>query len=315
MAGILDKINSRTQLVGQNRLELLTFRLNGRQMFAINVFKVQEVLSLPHLTIVPNSHPSIIGVAHIRGQSIPIIDLSIALGRKPTKDLENANLIVTEYNLSVQAFVVSKVENIVNLYWEDIQPPPPTSGRNHYLTAITQLDKEIIEIIDVERILAEIVPFQTEISADILDEDLIEKAQGMDILVVDDSLTALRQVKATLSGLGLNIITESDGKSGLNRLKIMVEETPEGERLSDNLLMVITDAEMPEMDGYSLTTEIREDPNMSDLFVMLHTSLSGNFNKQMVKKVGCDDFLSKFQPDDLTIKVQNRIREVIALRS
>lgn len=315
MAGILDKINSRTQLVGQNRLELLTFRLNGRQMFAINVFKVQEVLSLPHLTIVPNSHPSIIGVAHIRGHSIPIIDLSIALGRKPTKDLENANLIVTEYNLSVQAFVVSKVENIVNLYWEDIQPPPATSGRSHYLTAITQLDNEIIEIIDVERILAEIVPFQTEISADILDEELIAHAQGMDILVVDDSLTALRQVKSTLGGLGLNIITESDGKSGLNRLKAMVQETPEGERLSDNLLMVITDAEMPEMDGYSLTTEIREDPNMSDLFVMLHTSLSGNFNKQMVEKVGCDDFLSKFQPDDLTIKVQDRIREVIALRS
>lgn len=315
MSGILDKINSRTQLVGQNRLELLTFRLNGRQMFAINVFKVQEVLSLPPLTIVPNSHSSIIGVAHIRGQSIPVIDLSIALGRKPTKDLENANLIVTEYNLSIQAFVVSKVENIVNLYWEDIQPPPATSGKNHYLTAITQLENDIIEIIDVERILAEIVPFQTEVSADILDSELIDYAQGMDILVVDDSITALRQVKATLGSLGLNIITESDGKSGLNRLKTMVEETPEGERLSDNLLMVITDAEMPEMDGYSLTTEIREDPNMSDLFVMLHTSLSGNFNKQMVKKVGCDDFLSKFQPDDLTIKVQDRIRDVIALRS
>jgi two-component system chemotaxis response regulator CheV len=308
MSGILDKVDSRTQLVGQNRLELLTFRLNGSQIFAINVFKVQEVVSLPRLTIMPHSHPSVVGVSYIRGHAIPVIDLSHAIGRKPIKDIEKANLIIAEYNLSVQAFLVGKVDNIVNLNWEDIQPPPVTSGRKHYLTAITRLNEEIVEIIDVERVLAEIVPFNTQVSKEILDLELVKHVEGMDILVVDDSLTALAQVKSTIGQLGLNIVTASDGRRALNWLKARADKD---EKVSDQLLMVITDAEMPEMDGYRLTSEIRGDPRLDDLFIALHTSLSGNFNKKMVEKVGCNDFLSKFQPDDLALLVQRRIRQFL----
>ena len=115
----------------------------------------------------------------------------------------------------------------------------------------------------------------------------------------------LSQVKETVGQLGLRILTCRDGATALRQLKKWADD---GVDVTRKLVMVITDAEMPEMDGYRLTREIREDPRLKDLYVVLHTSLSGTFNKAMVQKVGCDDFLSKFEPDKLAQVVQDRIR-------
>ncbi|ARN75669.1 chemotaxis protein CheV [Oceanicoccus sagamiensis] len=308
MASILDSVDQRTKLVGQNRLELLTFRLRGSQLFAINVFKVQEVQQLPKLNILPQSDPVVVGVTTVRGSTIPVIDLSSAIGRSPISQDESANIIVTEYNRSVQAFLVGGVDRIVNLNWEDILPPPAASGRSHFLTAITRLEEKIVEIIDVEKVLSQVVPFESNISEDLLDSTLYEHAQNMEVLLVDDSNVAIEQAKGALQQLGLKVIVETDGMKAWNRLKSWRDE---GLDVPNKLLMVITDAEMPEMDGYRLTTEIRKDPALKDLFVVLHTSLSGSFNKAMVEKVGCDGFLSKFQPEALAEVVQNRIRDRI----
>ncbi len=156
MTGILDSVNQRTQLVGQNRLELLTFRLNRRQRYGINVFKVKEVLQCPQLTAMPNLHPLIKGVAHIRGQTISVIDMSLATGGRPITDLTNCFIIISEFNRSVQGFLVSSVERIINMNWESILPPPQGAGRSNYLTAVTEIDGELVEILDVEKILDEI---------------------------------------------------------------------------------------------------------------------------------------------------------------
>src|SRR5690554_6163647 len=161
MASVLDSVDQRTQLVGENRLEILMFRLSGRQLFAINVFKVQEVVRLPTLRAIPQRHPHVKGVVSLRGQTIPVIDLAQAIGMRPSVIDENSTIIVTEYNLSVQAFLVSSVERIINLNWEDIQPPPSSAGRSHYLTAITKVEDNIVEVIDVEKVLSEIVPMDT----------------------------------------------------------------------------------------------------------------------------------------------------------
>lgn len=312
MAGILDSVDQRTQLVGQNRLELLTFRLKGSQLFAINVFKVQEVQQLPRLNSLPKSDPVVVGVTHVRGITIPVIDLSMAIGRSPIPHDENATIIVTEYNRSIQAFLVGGVDRIVNLNWEAILPPPPASGAKNYLTAITRLDDQIVEIIDVERVLAQVVEFNLEISEEVLDHDIVEQVRDREVLLVDDSAVAVDQACGTLSQLGLKIHVERDGLKALRRLQAWRDE---GINLTEKLLMVITDAEMPEMDGYRLTTEIRSDPALKDLYVVLHTSLSGSFNKAMVEKVGCDDFISKFQPDALAICVQNHMRDSLQRQS
>ena len=153
MAGILDSVNQRTQLVGQNRLELLMFRLVGRQRFGINVFKVREVLQCPPLTSLPKQDKFIKGVAHIRGQTISIIDLSKATGGSEINNLDNAFIIIAEYNRAVQGFLVAGVERIVTLSWKDIMPPPEGAGKSSYLTAVTEIDNEMVSILDVEKIL------------------------------------------------------------------------------------------------------------------------------------------------------------------
>ncbi|WEJ73967.1 chemotaxis protein CheV [Pseudomonas sp. QE6] len=309
MAGILDSVDSRTQLVGQNRLEILVFRLAGRQQFAINVFKVQEVLQLPRLTLIPQRHPMICGVINLRGQTLPVIDLSRAIGMRALVPDASSTIIVTEYNRSVQAFLVGGVERILNLNWEAVQPPPGGAGRQHYLTAITKVDDRLVEIIDVEKVLAEIVPMNTRVSAERLDDELLERTRGREVLVVDDSSVAIAQLRDTLTQLGLRLHVATDGLRALQQLKRWADE---GQDMEEKLLMVFTDAEMPEMDGYRLTTEIRNDPRLRDLYVVLHTSLSGSFNDAMVKKVGCDDFLSKFQPDQLVEVVRRRLQKVPA---
>jgi two-component system chemotaxis response regulator CheV len=310
MSKLLDSIDQRTRLVGENRLELLMFRLRGRQLFAINVFKVQEVVKLPTLRAVPHSHPHVKGVAHLRGQTVPVIDLSAAIGSGPLTDITNANLIVAEYNRSVQAFLIGAVDRIINLNWELILPPPKGTGRNHFLTAITRLEDQLVEILDVERVLADIIPYNTKVSEQVLDADLATEAKKrkLKVLMADDSPTAIKQVQATLQNLGIEVLYVQDGLQALKQLQQWVRE---GRNIEEEILMLITDAEMPEMDGYRLTAEVRKDPALKNLYVVLHTSLSGSFNKAMVEKVGCDDFLSKFQPDDLAKVVQKRLRQII----
>lgn len=307
MTNLLHNVDQRTKLVGENRLELLLFRLGGPQIFAINVFKIQEVIKVPRMRPVPHSHGQVKGVAQWRGKAIPVVDLSGAIGTKALPEGTDTNLIVTEYNRRVQAFLTGPVDRIVNLNWEDVLPPPKGAGRSHFLTAITRVDDRIVEILDVERVLAEIAVFDTQVSEGTLDEALAARARQrqLKVLLAEDSPTAVTQVRETLDDLGLALIAVQDGLKALNTLK---QWAGEGKTVTEEILMLITDAEMPEMDGYRLTYEIRQDPALRDLHVVLHTSLSGSFNQAMVEKVGCDAFLSKFAPDELAEVVQVRLR-------
>ncbi|GAA0857934.1 chemotaxis protein CheV [Aliiglaciecola litoralis] len=314
MSGILASVDQRTQLVGENRLELLMFKLGSRHTFAINVFKVKEVITVPQLNKMPGLHANLRGVTNYRGTSIPVIDLRQAIKMtSKVGDSERQNVIITEYNRSVQGFLIGDVMNIVNTSWSNIQPPPTTIGKNNYLTAITQIEiagkNEIVEIIDVEKVLAEIVDYDIEISEEILDEAVVKHLHGQTVLVVDDSATARWQVRDTLKQLGIKTIEMRDGLMALKHLKAWADE---GKNVSDEILMMFTDAEMPEMDGYRLTAEVRSDDRMSDLFIALNTSLSGSFNEAMVQKVGCNRLISKFQPDMLVDVVQQRMREKLA---
>lgn len=305
MAGVMDSVNQRTQLVGQNRLELLLFRLDGKQLYGINVFKVKEVLQCPKLTVMPKSSRIVRGVANIRGGTIPILDLAMATGLPGQMALDNAFVIITEYNTKVQGFLVHSVERIVNMNWEEIHPPPKGTGRDHYLTAVTRVDNQLVEIIDVEKILAEVAPMSEAVSVGVIDEETQTKALSLRVLTVDDSSVARKQVSRCLQTVGVEVVALNDGRQALEYLKQIVAE---GKKPEEEFLMMISDIEMPEMDGYTLTSEIRNDPRMQKLHIVLHTSLSGVFNQAMVKKVGADDFLAKFRPDDLAARVVDRIK-------
>ncbi len=157
MTDLLAGVDQRTKLVGHNRIELLLFRLKGKQRYGINVFKVQEVIQCPSLTQVPNTHPMIRGVATIRGNTIPVIDLGKAIGSEPIEDLSDKFIVVSEFNHAVIGFIVWSVDRIINKPWEEILPPPAGAGKNSYVVSIAQIDKELIEIIDVEKVRAEII--------------------------------------------------------------------------------------------------------------------------------------------------------------
>ena len=306
MAGILDSVNQRTQLVGQNRLELLLFKLVGRQRFGINVFKVREVLKCPKLTPLPQQDRYIKGIAHIRGQTISVIDLSKATGGPAIEQTEESFIIISEYNRSVQGFLVASVDRITTLSWADVMPPPEGAGKSSYLTAVTQIDNEMVSILDVEKILNEINPVSTELSEGVADVTVGEKVGDKLVMITDDSTVARNQVKRALEPMGLNVLLAKNGQDALDQLKAIADTCENN--ITEKVALMISDIEMPDMDGYTLTAEVKGNENMRALPIILHTSLSGVFNNAMVKKVGADDFIPKFHPDELATAVKKWLK-------
>jgi len=291
-------------MVGQNRLELLMFALKGKQLYGINVFKVREVIQCPPLTKLPGCNPVVKGVAQIRSQAISVIDLSMAVGGPSVGKTEDCFVIITEYNRKTQGFLVNGVERIVNMRWSDILPPPKGTGKSHYLTAVTKVDETLVEILDVEKILSELSPNNSSVSQGILDQNSSEKYQGKYVLIADDSSVARNQIKSTVEQLGYQTRIFKDGLSCHLHLKNIVAE---GRNIDEEVLLLISDIEMPEMDGYTLTAEIRNNPGLKHLYVVLHSSLSGVFNQAMVEKAGANDFIAKFNPDELAQAIQKRM--------
>lgn len=296
MSSVLDDINRRTQMVGKNRLELLMFRLQDGGLYGINVFKVREVINCPQLTTVHSAHQIVRGVANIRNKTISIMDLGLAIQGPPVDDMGSSYIIITEFNRSIQGFMVHSVERIVNLRWEDIRLPPEGTDSDSYINAVTSVDNELVQMIDVERVLTEVAGEPEMVSSSIIEGLHIDDQQVRHALVVDDSRVARSQISNALEQIGVECTLEMDGKMALQRLKQWADE---GTPISERLTMVISDIEMPEMDGYTLTSEIRRDPRLKDLYVLLHSSLSGEFNESMVKAVGANRFIPKFSADEL----------------
>lgn len=298
MTSIIKNVDQRTQLAGHNRMELLLFRLSGRQRFGINVFKVREVINAPPLSRLPKANSMVRGIAHIRGKTVPVIDLGLATTSRPLPAGESSSVIISEYNRSVQGFLVQGVDRIINLNWQDVLPPPAGAAGNSYVTAVAKVDNELVQIIDVEKVLAELNPQGVE-SLD----TMITQRQPSDfhILAVDDSAVARGQIRRTLERLGVGMTLANDGEQALQLLRQWAADPASP---FERLLMVISDIEMPRMDGYTLTTSIREDERLQHLYVLLHTSLSGMFNQDLVRRIGASDFLAKFHPAELAERVE-----------
>ena len=287
--------------VAGTRLELLLFRVDDRQLFGINVFKVQEIIPYKQLTRLPGSHALVSGIANLRGQTMSIMDLAAAIGKPPLTEFENAYILVSEYNRSVHGFLVKGVDRIVNTKWEEVMTVPSAVGRNAYVTAITHIDGQTIEILDVEKILDQVVHAKTDVSA-----GLVEEAQGLGkrVLVVDDSSVARNQIQRSLDQIGVECVSAQDGSEAVALLKRLISE---GVDLKSYFAMIISDVEMPKMDGYQLTQTIRTMPEICDIYILLHSSISGEFNADMVKKTGANLFIQKYHPDDLATAVFRQI--------
>ncbi|MGE3774362.1 MAG: chemotaxis protein [Gammaproteobacteria bacterium] len=299
MSSVMEKVDRLTRLAGRNRLELLLFRFDHRQIFGINVFKVREVLKCPPLRPIPHSHHHVRGVMHARGQTVTIIDLAAVLGHGRSEGNRDEFVIVTEYSGHVQGYLVRQVERIVNLRWNDVKPPPAGIGNSNYLTAVTTIENQLVEILDVERVLAEIVGVRTEVDDDLLGNRGAGASIPRRVFIADDSAVARKQMVRVMEQLGVEYEVAENGKIALEMLKAYAEQGPIAQRFA----MLLSDIEMPEMDGYTLTKTMKADPQLKDLFVCLHTSLSGSFNQSMADTVGANKLVPKFDPNELAALV------------
>lgn len=282
-----------------DRLDLLLFDLYGQQRFGINVLKVQEIVPCPALIRLPDSHPAIRGVAHMRGRAVSVIDLATALGRgRIPEDAGPSWVIVTEFNRSHQGLLVGRVSRIVERPWQTVLPPPRGSGQNSYTSGVTEIEKQLIQILDVERVLAEVTGIgEPELH---VAQRLHLRAPGARVLVVDDSTVARNHTARILEQLGIGFIVARDGREALTTLE---HAGMFGADNASGIAMVISDIEMPELDGYALTRDIRQRQQLSGLYVLLHTSLNGNINVERAEESGADAMLTKFVAEELAQEV------------
>ncbi len=300
------------QTVGGNRIEILLFRLDGRQLFGINVLKVKEILPCPRLTQIPQARQVIRGVAELRGQTIPIVDLSMAIGRRQTslnKDNKaQYKVIIAEFNRTTQGFLVYGVERIIVKEWADIQPPPK-GANNSYITGVLRLEDQLIQILDVERILGETNPPSEEQQKPLpSDEELTLSMANRFVLVVDDSSVARAQTVRTLNEIGIPHIVAKDGNEALN---IINEHAQKHTHLAEHLPLIISDIEMPEIDGYQLTRKIRAHANCGGIQILLHTSLDGIVNSDQAEQAGANSILTKFIPELLAKEIRNSLHTAL----
>ena len=305
MANLIDSIDERTKLAGTNHLEVLLFNLGtndetGRnEVFGINVFKVREVLNIPEITTAPEMPEGVEGFVSLRGDMVPIINLQKFCNLKSSD--EPRILMITEYNTHVQGFLVTAVDTIQRLNWEQVKEPPPLLSKRlgGLVTAVSELDDErLVMIMDVEKVLADAGGFYEDMSLENIQKLKTEKEYT--ILFADDSAIARKQITQTLNHLGIKYIQNVNGANAwiqLDKMATRCEE--EGTDIIDEIQLVLTDVEMPEMDGYVLTQKIKADPRMKHLPVIMHSSLTAAANQNMGKNVGADAYVPKFQPQEL----------------
>ena len=308
------EIDERTKLAGNNKFELLLFRLGEapgsgqRELFGINVFKVREVLVMPAVTQLANSHEHLMGVANIRGQIIPVINLPAVVGCAPKKGLNI--LMVTEFGRTVQAFAVEDVREIVRLDWDQVLPAE-ASHAGAAITGIARLDganadTRLAQVLDVEQILKGVMPVSTEeINREVVGPELV-LPPGAQILAVDDSAVARTVIELGLKAMGVAYVMTKTGKEAWELLQTIAEEAKaQGGTAADKIAVVLTDLEMPEMDGFTLTRLIKQDARFKSIPVVIHSSLTGATNENHVKAVGANAYVAKFAPRELAATIRS----------
>ena len=306
MSDLFKDINARTKLAGTNKLEILMFTLGvdkrsgRRETYGINVFKVREVMRIPSITKAPDMPASVEGMVSLRGALVPVIDLAKYVNMQT--DTLPTIMIVTEYNGHTQGFLVEAVDTILRLDWSSMKVPPEmlNAQLGGLVVAVTELpDKRLVMMMDVEKVLADTGNFST-------DELLMKhiKPIGLTnrtVFFVDDSPVARKQISRTLDAMGVSYIAAVNGKKGWEELKRLADSADVANiPVSDLFQVILTDVEMPEMDGYMLTRKVKEDQRFANIPVLMHTSLSSSSNQQLGKAVGVDEYVPKFEPQKLS---------------
>jgi two-component system chemotaxis response regulator CheV len=312
MSELLKSIDAHTKLAGTNKLEILMFTLGvgsstgRRETFGINVFKVREVMRTPPITSAPEMPDSVEGMVSLRGILVPVVDLAKYAG--VTTDSPRSIMIVTEYAGHTQGFLVEGVDTILRLDWSQMRVPPDmlVADMGGLVTAVTELaDGRLVMMLDVEKVLSVTTKYD--------DDGAFRDIKALNdpsltVYFADDSVVARKQIIQTLDAMHVNYVEAINGRAAWDELeKVAAQAKSSGQNISDLVSLVLTDVEMPEMDGYILTKKIKTDPRFAGIPVIMHSSLSGMSNQQLGKSVGVDEYVPKFEPRKLAEVLTRRL--------
>jgi two-component system chemotaxis response regulator CheV len=294
---LLDSVDARTRLAGSNKMEILLFSLGTREIFGINVFKVREVGRTPHITKTPNMPRGVEGLISLRGNVIPVLSLAPFLQLDGAPAGLGKTMMVAEYSKRTLGFLVHEVDRIIRVDWERVKAPESVLSSNQGLiTAVIELEGGgLVSILDVEQILANAFG-----EALIVDIAPARVSADTSVFFVDDSIVARRKIAEVLDKLGVRHKHATNGMEAWTRLQgIAAHAQQSGRAIRDEVRLILVDAEMPEMDGYVLTKNIKSDPRFEGVPVVMHSSLSSEANRAMGKSVGVDAYVAKFDAEAL----------------
>ena len=294
---LLDSIDARTRLAGSNKMEILLFSLGTREVFGINVFKVREVGRTPRITKTPNMPRGVEGLISLRGNVIPVLSLAPFMQLEGVPSGLGKTMMVAEYSKRTLGFLVHEVDRIIRVDWERVKAPESViSGNQGLITAVINLDDGgLVSILDVEQILANAFG-----EAMIVDIAPARVDPDTSVFFVDDSVVARRKIAEVLDKLGVRHKHATNGMEAWTRLQgIAAHCIQSGTSIRDEIRLLLVDAEMPEMDGYVLTKNVKSDPRFDAVPVVMHSSLSSEANRAMGKSVGVDAYVAKFDAEAL----------------
>lgn len=300
---LMNMIDEKARLAGSNKMELLLFSLGSTETFGINVFKVREVCETLPITKTPNMPHGVKGIISLRGAILPVLDLANCLNMG--NEAERSKLIITEFSSHTQAFLVADVDRIVRVDWEQVKSPQ-SIGQNQstMITALTELpDGKLVSILDVEQILGDVIG-EKEVPA----MEALASDKPHPVFFADDSNIARRKITEVLDALKLPHQSAINGREAWEKLcKIATRSEQEQRDIKDVISLILVDAEMPEMDGYVLTRNIKSDPRFKGIPVVMHSSLSSVANKKLGQQVGVDAYVAKFHPEELASMVSSML--------
>jgi two-component system, chemotaxis family, chemotaxis protein CheV len=292
---------------GTNELEIVEFGIksnngdksNGRglESFGINVAKVREIINLPTITAIPTSHPNIKGVFNLRNRVIPLVDLAEWLQLESDgKDSKKNKVIVTQFNNAFFGFLVGNVNRIYRVSWEEVEPPTENvfcSMNENCITGLIKMSDRIILMLDFEKIVADINP-----NLGIHLEGLQNKEEDQEeitVLIAEDSQVLRTLLTETLGPVGFKVIMTNNGKDAWDKLEdVFLPLAQDGNTpINDIIQLVITDIEMPQMDGHHLIKKIKEHPELKTLPIIVFSSLINEEIKRKGKSVGADIQIAK----------------------
>ncbi|MGL5708850.1 MAG: chemotaxis protein [Aeromonas sp.] len=273
---------------------MLLFHLSAQQSFAIGTLKVKEIVPYTQLTAIPNSHPTVLGAANMRGATIPVIDMAMAVGYRPIskEEMPHCFIIITDCRRTLVGFLVRGIDKITECNWRDIAPPPTALGHNVFVTGVTRVNGQLIQLLDVELILSRVYPDDPSHLYPVLTDVQRERIKPMRILLVDDSSVARRQLMAALDYINIPYEVCTNGKDALTLLQQRAsQKTP--------IDILVSDIEMPGLDGYELAFEVQSDSKLAKAYIILHTSLSSEISVERAHQVGAHEALTKFEANEL----------------